>query len=120
MEFLSSKYARLWMLPLACCAVFFVVLAGLIPYSSSLGEIKRSLAGLIVDLTQFGPTGSNSPSVDFTYCLFVPVVFIVLVFLRRREIAAVRIEGSNFGLGWILLGMALYWFGLRAENQYFG
>jgi exosortase len=120
MEFLRTKHARLWVIPLACCAAFFIVLAGLIPYSSSLGEIKRPLAGLILDLTQFGPTGSHNATVDFSYCLFVPVVFAVMVFLRRREIAATRIRGSNLALVWILLGMAVYWFGLRAENQYFG
>ncbi len=117
---LSKSHLHRWWIPLASGGVFFLVVAFLIPYSSSLWAVKKSLAGLILAMCNFGTTDQNDAPFDYSYCLLVPVIFGYLVYLRREEIERTAIRGSSLGLGIILLGILIYWFGLRAENQYFG
>jgi exosortase len=57
---------------------------------------------------------------DYSYCLFVPLIFAYLIFIKREQIASLTIRGSNGAMGLIVTGLALYWFGLRSEIQYFG
>ncbi len=120
MERLTGSHLHRWWIPLASGVAFFLVVAFLIPYSSSLFDVKKSLAGLILAMSSFGQSSENLASLDFTYCLFVPFIFAYLVYLRRMDIERAPIRGNNFGLGVIVLGIVVYWFGLRAENQYFG
>jgi len=112
----SNKLLRGWLLPLVTAVIFFYALLFRIPYSESLGEIKRSLGGLVMDLC----TGPGTTSMDYSYCLFVPFIFAYLIFVRWEQIACQSIQGNNAGMGLILAGLLLYWLGLRAEIQYFG
>lgn len=57
---------------------------------------------------------------DFTYCLFVPFMVAYLVYEKRTEILRAPIKGSNAALGWICLGLLLFWIGSRAGKQYIG
>ena len=100
--------------------IFFAVIALVIPYSSSLWAQKKSLGGLILALSNFGGAAPADAPQDYTYCLFVPLIFAYLVSQRWKELERAPIKESNLGPGLIILGMAVYWFGLRAENQYFG
>jgi len=120
MNRLIGNNLQRWCIPLASGAIFFFILAFLIPYSASLYEVKKSLAQLIWSMASFGHATENLASLDFTYCLFVPLIFAYLVWDRRKDIARAPISGSNLSLALIILGVAVYWFGLRAENQYFG
>jgi len=120
MERLTGSHSQRWWIPFASGMIFFLVVAFLIPYSASLFEVKKSLAGLILAMSSFGQSTENLASLDFTYCLFVPFIFAYLVYLRWKDLERAPIRQSNPGLGLIILGVLVYWFGMRAENQYFG
>jgi exosortase len=120
MERLAGSPLRRWWIPLASGAIFFFVVAFLIPYSSSLWAAKKSLAGLILAMSTFGQSTESLASLDFTYCLFVPFIFAYLVYLRWNDLERAPLRQGNLGLGLIILGVLVYWFGMRAENQYFG
>jgi exosortase len=120
MKHLTGNHLQRWWVPLASGMIFFLVVAVVIPYSSSLYEVKKSLAGLIVALSSFGESSQKEAAQDYTYCLFVPFIFAYLVYLRRKDLEEAPIKGTNLGLGFIVLGVFVYWFGMRAENQYFG
>jgi exosortase len=83
-------------------------------------EVKKSLAGLVVALSSFEESSQKDAPQDYTYCLFVPLIFAYLVYLRRKDLKQAPIRGTNLSLGLIVLGVLVYWFGMRAENQYFG
>ena len=40
--------------------------------------------------------------------------------MRRKELQQTPIKGNNLGMAIIIFGILIYWFGMRAENQYFG
>jgi exosortase len=120
MKRLIGSHLHRWWIPLFSGAIFFLVAVFLIPYASSLYEVKKSLAGLVWALASFGTSTENLASLDFTYCLFVPFIFAYLVWHRWKDLDQAPIRGSNLSLGLIILGVLVYWFGLRAENQYFG
>ena len=120
MNRLTGSYLHRWWIPLASGSIFFLVVAFLIPYSSSLWEVKKSLAGLILGMCDFGKATQENAPQDYTYCLFVPFIFAYLVTQRWKDLEQAPLRQSNFGLGLIILGVLVYWFGMRAENQYFG
>ena len=120
MNRLTGSHLHRWWIPLASSAIFFLVVAFLIPYSSSLWAVKKSLASLILAMSNFGEASPEFASNDYTYCLFVPFIFAYLVYLRWKDIERAPVRQSKLGLGLIILGVFVYWFGLRAENQYFG
>ncbi len=117
---LGSNLHR-WLIPFASAVIFFALLAFVIPYAQSLYEVKKSVAGLIYALCSFGnTTGNQAGSLDFTYCIFVPPIAGYLVYLRWDQLKAAPIERSYFGAVVLLAGVLVYWFGMRANNQYFG
>jgi len=109
-----------WWIPLACGATFFLTLAFLIPYAHSLYQIKKPIAGLIWALSDFGQAGQRDAPQDYSYCLLVPLIFGYLVHLRWNDLKAAPIKGTYGALGVIFVGVFVYWFGMRADNQYFG
>ena len=110
-----------WWIPLATGAIFFFIIACAIPYASSLYDVNKSLVGLVLALCSFGNSAQKgTTSYDYSYCAFVPFIFAYLVYLRKEELDRAVIKQSNFGLGLMALGVFIYWFGIRANNQYFG
>jgi exosortase len=120
MKQLRDNYLQRWLIPFGSAAVFFLLIAFLIPYSSSLWAEKKSLARLILSMCNFGQATPEFAPLDYTYCLFVPIIFAYLVQQRWKDLDQAPVSGSNLGLGLIVLGIIVYWFGMRAENQYFG
>jgi exosortase len=114
MERLTTNNLHRWWIPLACATAFLVLITAVVPYSTSHWVHKMSLFSLIYGMSDVKGT------VDSTYCLFVPFIFAYLVYLRHQEIARAPVQGSNLALGMLILGMLIYWFGMRAGNQYFG
>jgi len=115
MERLSPNHLHRWWIPLASGMFFLLVITFVIPYSASLYGVKKPLATLILAFTDV----VDAP-LDSTYCIFVPFIFAWLVYLKRKDLEQTPIRESRVGLGLIILGVLVYWFGLRAENQYFG
>ena len=120
MNRLAGNNLHRWWIPLASSAIFFLVIAFLIPYSQSLYEVKKSLAGLIYALCSFGSSAEKDAALDFTYCLFVPVISGYLIYMRAKDLERATIAPANWGMWIIVLGVLCYWFGMRAGNQYFG
>jgi exosortase len=120
MNRLTGNYLHRWWIPLSSSALFFLIVAYLIPYSQSLYEVKKSLAGLVYALCAFGNTAEKDAALDFTYCLFVPVISGYLIYMRAKDLDQAAIKPANWGIGVILVGVLFYWFGMRAGNQYFG
>ena len=120
MKRLADNYLHRWWIPFASALVFFFVIAFVIPYASSLYEVQKSLAALVMSMASFGNSQDQGGALDFTYCLFVPPIAGYLIYLRWGELEKAPIKGSNVGMGLIVLATLFYLFGLRAGNQYFG
>jgi exosortase len=117
---LDSPALHRLVVPLVSAVAFLGLLALVIPYSSSLWDVKRSLGHLIYSMSQFGTGTPEFAGYDYTYCLFVPIIFGYLVYHNAALLARTPIQGSNTGMAVIFAGILVYWFGMRAENQYFG
>jgi exosortase len=115
MERLNTNYLHRWWIPLGCGGFFLILISVIIPYSTSLWGVKKSLFSIILGLSNL-----HDAPLDSTYCLFVPFIFAYLVFLRHKDIEKAPVRGSNLALGLILVGLLSYWFGMRAGDQYFG
>ncbi len=58
---------------------------------------------------------------EWLYCPIVPVVAGFLIYLRRRELAALPVRGRFVpGLAIFLLGLGVYWVGFKADTMYPG
>lgn len=120
MNLLTGRHLHRWIIPFASAAVFFYIIAFLIPYAASLYDAKKSIAGLIDALAGFGQTSVKDAALDFTYCLFVPPISAYLIYLRWNDLERAPVRPGFAGLAVMLLGFFIYWFGMRAGNQYFG
>jgi exosortase len=120
MNRLAGNNLHRWWIPLASSAAFFLVIAFFIPYAQSLYEVKKSIAGLVYALCSFGNTSEKDAALDFTYCLFVPIISGYLIFMRANDLNRALIRQNNWGMAIMVLGVLSYWFGMRAGNQYFG
>ena len=121
MNWVSRKNLNCWVAPLATTVIFLTPLIFLIPYATSYGSYKRPLATLILDLCKFGTSTHQNAALDYSYCLLVPPIVVYLIYLKKDEIAALPIKGSTgAGLAMLFLGIFVYWFGIRAEMQYYG
>ncbi len=119
MKHLRDNYLQRWILPFASAVFFFFLIAFVIPYAESLWSMKRSLARIILGMSNFGSSGQNG-ALDYSYCLLVPLIFAYLVYLRWKDLQQAPIIKSNWSMALIIFGIVLYWFGMRGENQYFG
>lgn len=62
-----------------------------------------------------------SKDAEWLYCPVVPVVATLLVYLRRRELAVLPLNGRLVtGLGILIAGLAVYWVGFKADTIYPG
>ena len=116
----SRKFIQIWAAPLLTIGALLVPLFLLIPYAASYGSFKRSLGMLIYSLCNFGGNKGEGRALDYSYCLLVPPIVLYLIYLKKDEIVRLPLEGSRWGLLVLLIGFFVYWFGIRAEMQYFG
>jgi len=116
----SRKFLQTWGAPLLTIGALLVPLFLLIPYAASYGGYKRSLGALIYSLCKFGDSTPQTAALDYSYCLLVPPIVIYLIYLKKDEIVRLPLQGSWWGLAVLLFGFFVYWFGIRAEMQYFG
>ncbi len=92
-------------------AVFFAILLDLVPYATGYGWDRIPLFPLLRAMWAMP---------DWEHACLVPFISLVIAALRVPAILQETPRGSNWGLGWIAVGMLFYWLGLRAEMQYFG
>ncbi len=93
--------------------ILFVLLA-LWPYQHGHYETRISiLKGLYVLVRT--PVGS-----EWAFCLIVPFLTGLLIYLRRASFRDLSISGSHWGISLMLFSLALYWLGYRADSRYIG
>lgn len=57
---------------------------------------------------------------EWFFCIFVPFLAGFLVWRKRRELAALPMNGSWAGLGILVLGLVCYWIGYKVDTSYPG
>jgi hypothetical protein len=100
-----------WALPATVSAVVFAAML-LFPYASGYGLGSDPLWRLLITLW--------NASDDWKHGMFVFPIAAILLFLKRKELAAIPIKGSNSGLLFIVPSLLLYWVGFVANVQYVG
>jgi len=116
---IEGRLLRRWLLPSLAAAVFLLSLLFLVPYASGYEQLKVPLGIMLWKICMAGQQNSHV-TLDFSYCLFVPVIVGYLIFVRKEEIARQPVHGNNAALGLLVFGLVLYWLGLRTEMQVLG
>ena len=105
------KIFQAWVLPIVTMTVFFSFLLNALPYATGYGWAKVSLGRLTFGMWAM-PGWEHAP--------LVPIICLLIVAARWKQIAREPTRGNNWGLAWIALGVFVYWLGIKAEMQYFG
>jgi exosortase len=105
------KIFQAWVLPIVTITVFFGFLLNALPYATGYNWAKLSLGKLTYGLWALP---------GWEHAALVPVICLILVAVRWKQLAREPAQGSNRGLIWIALGVFVYWLGIKAEMQYFG
>lgn len=108
----GPRRLRWWLAGLVSAALV-VILFFLWPYQEDLGE-RRSLAW---GLHYIAVTLSNG---EWVFCLFVPILVAIILWIQRRELAAAPVRPNPWGLALILVASVLYWTGFKADTRYLG
>ncbi len=109
----SPGRARLWAGAFAGLAAF-VALYAIWPYQHGHYETRISvIKGLYLLVTS--PSGR-----EWIFCLFVPAIAALLVYLRRDRLRGVPVAGNNWALALLVLSLTIYWLGYRADTRYLG
>ncbi len=115
---IGGRLLHRWWLPLASAAILILSLLLVIPYASGYEHTKVPLGILLWKVCWAGQ--NTHTTLDFSYCLLVPVIVGYLIFTRKEEIARQSIRGINPALGLVVFALVLYWLGLRTEMQVVG
>jgi hypothetical protein len=100
-----------WILP-AAVSVVVVAAMLLFPYATGYTLSSEPLWRLLLMLW--------NASDEWKHGMFVFPIAVVLLFLKRTELAKVPIKGSSWGLLLIVPSLFLYWVGFVANVQYLG
>lgn len=96
----------------ALSGAVLLVLAAVWPYQHWDFEKRSSLVGGIVR--------KALQDSEWLFCLAVPFIVGWLVWRMRRDLRALPLQGSWLALPPLVLGMAFYWFGYKADTAYPG
>lgn len=113
---LSSPHqskAAIWSIGLSALAIGLVVggLYGLFPYSAGYNEARMSILVFASEMWKLE---------DWQHCWLVPVAAVFVIFLDRKQLAALPVSGSWLGLPVIVTALLIFWFGYQADIVYFG
>ena len=84
------------------------------PYAAGYGSFRRTIWQLLTD------AWFNSQDSTWQHGALAPLIAAYLVWLKRRELAALPLLPSIMGLGVMLVALAFYFVGYKANNYYFG
>ena len=103
------------LLPWLLVCVPIIVLYGFLPYTySHLGAgaaLVPVFHALVIMWERFP---------DFQHGMLVPLLTGVVVYTRRKELAAIPVRGWWPGVIFVVLSFAIFWAGRRVDNQYIG
>ncbi len=118
MKALSTAKSDAW-LPVWHLAAFCAILASatvlfLVPYSQGYGFVPVPLWSNLVSIW------SAKEFQDWQHGMIVPVISLGLLWMERKKIAAANVKPSNIGIAIVIVALAAYWVGLRAQTHYIG
>ena len=108
----TKTFSLQWIIPTIATLAVAVALFFVFPYAAGYGDTLQSLYAIFYALsTAYG---------SWEHCLLVFPIAAVLVYLKRKELATIPIQGSLWGLLPLVFSMLLYWIGYKTSVQYFG
>ena len=112
MSLRTTAYRRFsWLIP-AVTAVIILTAMATFPYATGYQLAPNPLWHLILDLW-------NS-SEEWKHGIVVFPIAALLFYLKRCQLAAIPLKGSDWGLLWIVPSLVLYWIGFMANIQFVG
>ena len=103
-------------MPLLSSLLLLAVLFFLFPFASGSTTTNTPLGPMLWSTW----TTLESGAQDYSYCLLVPLLIAYLIFAKRVQLGRLPVHGSTAALGWILLGLAVFWLGSRSGKQFLG
>ena len=113
---IDRTYLHRWLIPMGTSALLFAILLLIFPYNSGDSSLNSPLGHALWTIW----TTSDSDTTDYTYCLLVPLMVGYLLYVKQRQIVTAPVRSNTASIGWILLGLVLFWVGARAGKQYVG
>ena len=105
-----------WLLGAAAVLAIMALLFVFAPYQH--GDVAVETGRMSVFRGLMHIVGNDA---EWFFCPAVPVVAMLLVYWRRRELERLPLEGRLFpGLGLLALGLGTYWVGFKADTIYPG
>jgi len=102
----------LWKYALGISVIAIVALFAVWPYQQwAFGHRMSILKGWFVWVNKYK---------DWQFCLVVPVITGMLIWLRRAELRALPWRGSWLGVPILVVGLFIYWMGYKADTGYPG
>ncbi len=109
---ISSTVKRTWWVAAGVTIACFILLYWVVKYSFGYGSIPVPLSTMLWALwNDYG---------NWQHGILVPFILAWLVYRERQNLAAIPIAGSNIGIIGIILALAFFWAGFRADIQYAG
>jgi exosortase len=94
------------------CLLGLIVLYGFLPYTYSHLMHMTSVAGALWAMWWGFP--------DFLYGMLVPPLAAVVIYLQRKQLVKIPVEGWWPGVIFVAISLAIFWAGRRVDNQYVG
>lgn len=91
-----------------------LLLLAVLPYAAGYGSFRRTLLQTMMD------AWFDSQDSTWQHGALVPLIVGYLVWLKRAVLAAIPARPSGWGLGIVILALACYYVGYKANNHYFG
>ncbi len=98
----------------AAVALAVLLLVVALPYAAGYGSFRRTMWQLLTD------AWFNSQDSTWQHGALAPLIAGYLVWLKRHEVAALSLRPSFWGLGIIVVALASYFIGYKANSYYFG
>jgi EpsI family protein len=113
---LKGESLRRWGVPVLATTILLVVLLFVFPFGPGYATQNNPLGSVL--WSTWTTVTPDRP--DYTYCLLVPLIVAYLIFTKRFELGRAQLRGSTAAIGWIILGLLLFWIGSRTGKLLFG
>lgn len=97
--------------PAAVIVAVMGLLYGFLPFSMGYNELRVPVFTFAYNMTKLP---------EWEHCLMVPFAVLVLVYLDRKKLLTLPVQGSSLGWPAVVIGLLLFWFGYQADVIYFG
>ena len=112
----NGESLRRWFVPVLAITTLLGILLFVFPFGP--GYTTQDIPVASVLWSTWKTVTPDAP--DYTYCLLVPIIVVYLIFTKRIELGRAPLRGSTGAIGWIILGLILFWIGSQTGKQLFG